>query len=568
QGDDTTCFKLIATAKHLAVHSGPEAIRHSFNAEVSNFDLYNSYLPHFKMTIDEADVQSVMCAYNRLLDEPCCGSNPLLADILRNKWGFKGYVVSDCWAISDFYQFHKITPDAISSASKALKAGTDLNCGSSYRSLQDAFKKDMISLDEIDTSLRRLFGARIKLGMFDNSEKNPFASLAMSRVDTLPHQRLALKMARESIVLLKNEASLLPLSKDISAIAVIGPNADAPESLLGNYHGSPGRLITPLQGIRDKLGPNTSIYFVPGIPFADSLPQFCLPPVDFEENPFLMGESWMEQAMEAVRLSDVVILCMGLSPSLEGEALQVKIPGFSGGDRVTLMLPAIQQELIKRVVQQAKPVVLLLMSGSAVSIPWEKEHIPAILQAWYPGQVGGTAIADVLFGDYNPGGKLPVTMYASDESLPDFTDYSMKNRTYRFINSEPLFEFGYGLSYTSFSLEDIKIDKTTLQEEESAVLSAKLTNTGLMAGDEVLQLYIDFPDDEYQEEGYINHPWLRGYQRIHLKPGESASVQFIINRKTLSRLNESGEYLLNGTYRIYLSNSSKINTPGIDLKLE
>lgn len=568
QGSDPKYLKLVATMKHFAVHSGPEATRHSFNASVSDFDLYNSYLPHFKRCIDDAGVESVMCAYNRLRDEPCCGNDALLNDILRKQWHFKGYVVSDCWAISDFYQFHKITKDAVSSSAMAIHAGTDLNCGSSYNSLPQALEQGLISQKDIDTAIQRLFLARLKLGMFDPQESVPFSSIKMTRVDTMVHRDLALQMARESIVLLKNEGNLLPLSKKIRSIAIIGPNADANESLLGNYHGSPGLLITPLQAIRNTLEGKVQINYVAGIPFVNGLSAYCLPPEAPEMNLSLIGQSWMEQALEAGRSSDAIIMFMGLSPSLEGEALQVEIPGFAGGDRTSLYLPEIQQNLIKMMHTLNKPIVLVLMSGSALAIPWEKEHIPAVLQAWYPGQAGGQAIADVLFGDFNPCGKLPVTIYSGDTDLPAFSDYSMKNRTYRFFKGKPLFEFGFGLSYTRFTLTDIQLEDPSIPMDGQTYISATLTNSGKRAGVEVVQLYIDFPEDPFEDAQNQANPELKAFQRVQLEPGQSQRLKFLINQKSISRLNSNGEYQLKGMYKLMLAQSSAAKSNPLILKLK
>lgn len=557
QGDHPQYLKLIATAKHFAVHSGPEATRHSFNVEVNEFDLFNSYLPHFKTSIEKGKVESIMCAYNRLHNEPCCGSDPLLKEILRKQWNFDGYIVSDCWAISDFHQFHKITPDVISSAVKALQSGTDLNCGSSYKALPTALKLELIREAEIDSSLLRLFTARFRLGMFDPPNLIPFANFEMSRVDTSIHRELALETAQKSIVLLKNDKDLLPINSTYKTIAVIGPNADAAESLLGNYHGTPAIQITPLDGIRTLCPNDTKILFTQGCRFAEQFPEFCNTPSDLTEDESLWGISPEEKALELARQSDLVLFFGGLSPMLEGEALQLNIDGFSGGDRTRLELPQTQVNLLKDLYKTGKPIVLILMSGSAISIPWEKENLPAILQAWYPGQAGGTAIAEVLFGKINPGGKLPFTIYASHTDLPDFEDYSMKGRTYKYFEKEALYEFGFGLSYTQFALTKLNISRSKFMPGDTLEVNFQLKNTGTRAGDEVVQLYINFPDEPDKPGWHHSEPELKDFRRILLQAGEELNGKFRLSSESFSRLSPEGEYIPKGEYRIYLSTSSK-----------
>ncbi len=675
QGNHPKYLKTVATSKHFAVHSGPEPDRHSFNAKVDNIDLFDTYLPAFEMTVKQADVQSVMCAYNSFRGDPCCGNNPLLQQILRDKWGFNGYVVSDCWAIMDFYNGHNITKDTAEAAAIALKSGTDLNCGISFRYLKKSLEKGFIEESDIDRAAKRLFLARFKLGMFDPPGSNPYDSIPISILDSRQHLELAREAACKSIVLLKNENNLLPLSKNLKIIAVIGPNANDAEVLLGNYNGTPSNPVTPLQGIRNKL-PGCNVQYALGCPHAENLPSLETIPseylftdesgkekglkgeyfnnkdlagvavhlrtdslIDFnwwdgapfpdldpdnfsakwngaiipdKSGKYALGaegingfrlyfedslitrfnsvhETWkrykyidleagkayriklefwdyhmdakirliwayMETdhemaALEAASNADAVILFMGLSPRLEGEEMDVDVEGFSGGDRVTLGLPAIQERLIKKIHALKKPVILVLLNGSALAVNWEQENIPAIIEAWYPGQASGDAIADVIFGDYNPAGRLPVTFYSSIDQLPAFPDYNMNDRTYRYFKGIPLYPFGFGLSYSTFEYSGMKLSDSIIQQGDTIKAELNVTNTGKIAGDEVVQLYLK----DIESSVRIPLLALKGFKRIHLQPGETRQVKFIINPGMMTIVNEQGERLTEpGKYRIYI----------------
>ena len=512
QGDDSVYLKTVATVKHFAAHSGPEPERHRFDAVVSERDLRESYLPHFVAGIREGGAWSLMCAYNRVAGDPACASDPLLKDILRTEWGFGGFIVSDCGAIDDIYQGHKIVETVAQAAARAVRSGTDLSCGREYSSLIDAVKRGLIMEEEIDRSVQRLFLARMKLGMFDPPERVRWAQIPFSVLDQPAHRELAREVARESIVLLKNEGGVLPLRKDLGTIAVIGPNADQPDVLLGNYNGSPSDTVTPLRGIREAVGPGTRVLYASGAALVDGLS-----PEDSLSTPLLEQE-----AVQAAEQADAVVLVLGLTPELEGEEMDRDLPGFRGGDRTNLDLPASQERLLERIVGLRKPTVLVLLNGSALAINWAEQHVPAILEAWYPGQAGGTAIADVLFGDYNPGGRLPVTFYRSVNDLPPFDDYRMAGRTYRFFTGKPLYPFGHGLSYTKFKYGKLRVSGKALPSDGTVTVSVEVKNTGKRPGDEVVQLYVRHRGKT------VERPLqdLRGYQRLRLLPGESRTVEF------------------------------------------
>ena len=662
QGNDPKYFKLIATAKHFAVHSGPESTRHFFDVWPTDRDMAETYTPHFKKVVKEAGVYSVMCAYQSVKGAPCCG-NKFLESLLREKWGFKGYIVSDCWAVRDFYEktAHHVVNTREEAAAMAVKAGTDLNCGDSYPALVNAVKQGLITEAEINISVKRLILARMKLGQFDADKDVKYTQIPYSVVDSKEHQQLALDAARKSIVLLKNDNNLLPLSKNLKKVAVIGPNANDLEVLLGNYNGFPSNPKTPLTGIREKL-PNSEVVFAQGCELAAKLPYFEALPTNYlytDESlkqhglkaeyfdnsewkgkskhnridanldfvwrtkapypdmkydkfsakwsgvlvPTVSGEyalgaegfsgfnlylddklvtKWndihqphkeyelmtleagkkykirveyfqnnteyaimrllwskpkpnlKQEAIELAKSSDVVILCMGLSPLLEGEEMKVKVDGFSGGDRLDVKLPATQTELIKEIYKLGKPTVLVLLNGSAVAFNWENEHIPAILETWYPGQAGGTAIADVLFGDYNPAGRLPLTFYKSIDQIPAFDDYNMTGKTYRYFKGEPLYEFGFGLSYTTFEYA-ITQAPTEIKAGDHIQLAVNVKNTGKQDGDEIVQLYISLPDSKYP----VPIRSLQGFKRIHLKSGEMKEVRFTITPDKMAAFDDN-----------------------------
>ena len=675
QGDDPRYLKTVSTPKHYAVHSGPEPERHTFNAKASERDLQETYLAAFRATVVEGKAGSVMCAYNRTNDEPCCASKRLLSDILRNEWGFDGYTVSDCDAIADIYKKHRFVSTEEEGVSLAVKVGTDLTCGYEYNALIPAVKRGLISEAEIDKSVRRLFEARFRLGMFDPDEMVPYARIPFSVNDSPAHRELALKVARESMVLLKNEKDILPLKKDLKTIAVIGPNADALEVLLGNYNGIPSKAVTPLAGIKNKVSPETKVLYALGTTItsetvitvpssaltppeakggqaglkgeyfankdlsgepvltrideqvnfnwftASPTPQLgednfsvrwtgkIVPPVSGEYRlgamtddgvrvyldgqlfiddwrdrgaktvtkpvnleagrsynirieyydrwasaaaklvwaPPQLAKTLFDEAVNQAKEADVVVMALGLSPTLEGEEMEVKEEGFRGGDRTNLGLPKAQEELLKAVHATGKPIVLVLMSGSGLAVNWANDNVAAILEAWYPGEEGGTAIADVLFGDYNPGGRLPVTFYKSVDQLPPFEDYNMQGRTYRFFKGEPLYPFGYGLSYTKFKYSNLKLNSQRMRPNENLQISVDVQNAGDRAGDEVVQLYVT----DVAATVPVPSRSLQGIDRIYLKPGEKRRVSFALTPRQLTLIDDNGKRILEpGEFRI------------------
>lgn len=666
QGSDPKYFKVVATPKHFAVHSGPEPERHTFDAVTDKRDLYTTYLPAFKACIEEGNAYSVMCAYNRYMGKACCGSDDLLKQILRNEWGFDGYIVSDCGAIADIYQNHKIVETAPEAAALAVKAGTDLNCGRVYNpTLVTAVKQGLITEAELDVSVKRLFRARFKLGMFDPPQMVPYSKIQASENDTEAHRKMALRAAQESIVLLKNQKHTLPLKKDLKKVAVVGPTADSYEMLLGNYNGTPSRYTTPLKGISEKVAGKTEVVYEQGCNLAEEGP--ILKPfsaemvsvdgkpglkmeyfkgTELEGEPFyseinemgdagwiafrripglergmkysirwtgriimpvsgdieftvsgddgyrlfidgkLLVEDWADhesptiksnhiqlekgksydlkvefyqstgfprlsvqwdvyntdhfkRAVELAESSDVVIYVGGITARLEGEEMRVNYDGFKGGDRTKISLPKVQEDMIKALYATGKPVVVVLTSGSALGVNWEKENIPAIIQLWYPGEEGGNALADVLFGDCNPSGRLPVTFYQSVDQLPPFEDYNMKGRTYRFFDGEPLYAFGYGLSYTSFKYSGLQIpDK--IKTGDDLTVSVKVKNSGKTAGQEVVQLYVK----NIGASVPVPIRSLEGIKKIDLKPGEEKTVEFVLEPKRLAVFYDDGNFVV------------------------
>ena len=670
QGDDPKYLKVVATAKHYAVHSGPESERHTFDARVSERDLRESYLPQFERAVKEGGAWSVMCAYNRVDGEAACANPRLLETILRKEWGFPGYVVSDCGAIDDIYRRHKVAATKAEASALAVKAGTDLDCGTEYAGLNDAVRQGQIAEAEIDRAVKRLFEARFRLGMFDPPERVKWARIPYAVNGSAEHGALALEMARKSMVLLKNEKGLLPLKKSLKSLAVIGPNANDVEVMLGNYNGDPAAPVTPLEGIRQKLGAGTKVIYARGSDLAAGMPSFETVPaaalfhdeggekkpglkgdyyssanftgvemrqrgftspeasagqvpgnprplftrtdakVDFRWwdgapgegmndddfgvrwtgfleapaageyrlgaigfNAFELyldgkrivrfnnihergyeystvkleagrryelrldfhhyvndadirlvwqkpGEDLESEALQAAREAEAAVVFLGLSPRLEGEEMKVPVEGFAGGDRVTIGLPKAQEALLEKVLAVGKPLVVVLMNGSAVAARQAKEKAPAIVEAWYPGQAGGTAVADVLFGDYNPGGRLPVTFYESQQQLPAFNDYDMKGRTYRYFEGEPLWAFGYGLSYTRFAYSKLEAEPAS---GGGLKVSVEVRNAGKRAGEEVVQVYVS----QKGVEGAARRS-LAGFERVGLKPGEKKTVSFEI----------------------------------------
>jgi beta-glucosidase len=690
QGDDTKYLKLVATPKHYAVHSGPEPDRHTFNAIASERDLRETYLPHFEACVKEAGAYSIMGAYNRTNGEACCASPTLLQKILREEWGFDGYVVSDCAAIYDIFANHKVVNTPAEAAALAVENGCELNCGEVYPALLDAVEQDLISESTIDRALRRLFTARFLLGMFDPPEQVPYAQIPYEVVDSPEHRALARQAARESIVLLKNADDLLPLPKDLASIAVIGPNADNVEVLLGNYSGTPAEPVTLLEGIRQAVSPETKVSYAQGcdlaegLPILDIVPQDCLRPADvgsadgqsgltaayypnprFKGNPALVRvdprvdfdwkattpvtgqiadpfsvrwtgtlvppesgtyklgfrgcngyrlyldgelvvelETWygpitrfaeiemeagnaydlrlehvyhdfdhdpvaqlvwslpsansVAKAIEAARDADVVVAALGLSPAVEGEEMPVEAPGFKGGDRVDIGLPGPQEELLKQLHTLGKPIVLVLMNGSALAVNWAADNVSAIIEAWYPGQAGGQAVADILFGDYNPAGRLPVTFYKSVDDLPPFEDYRMEGRTYRYFRGEPLYPFGYGLSYTTFAYSNLELQAKTVTGDETITVSADVRNTGNRVGDEVVQLYVS------NLTASVPTPirQLAGFERVHLEPGQTKRVTFALTPRQFSAFDDDGRRIIEpGEFQVALGGHQPSTTP-------
>jgi beta-glucosidase len=674
QGDDPKYLKAAACAKHFAVHSGPEPSRHVDNFNPSVYDLWDTYLPAFRELVTKAHVAGVMCAYNAVNTQPCCANDLLMNDILRKQWKFTGYVTSDCWAIDDFFKYHKTHKEPVMAAVDGVMHGTDIECGTSvYYTLLDAVKNGLIKEQQLDISLRRLFAIRYRLGMFDPVEMVKFAHTPFPALEAPEHGAHALKMAKQSIVLLKNENSTLPLRKTIKKIAVLGPNADNRIAVLGNYNGNPSKVVSLLDGIREKIGGNVELIYEPAIDFTndtmivyeDATDQYSWEghkgfKAEYFDNRELQGtpaavtnesridHAWQEgqHVMEGISASnfsvrytsnytatkdgfftfeveaddgyrlfvngnqvidawqrnrwgartykmatrkdtvyklvleywqgegkanvslrggnfkktdfsavankvkdaDVIIFAGGISPQLEGEEMPVNAPGFNGGDRTSVSLPAVQTELMKTLRSTGRPVVFVMMTGSAIAIPWEDENIPAIVNAWYGGQSAGAAIADVLFGDYNPAGRLPVTFYKSDTDLPSFSSYDMAGRTYRYFKGEALYPFGYGLSYSRFAYSELKAP-FRFARNKSLTVTAMVRNIGPLDGEEVVELYISYPD--VKEKAPIRS--LKGFRRIFLKAGSGQLVTFTLSPEQLSLTNEKTGALYQPAGKMVLS---------------
>lgn len=518
QGDDPRYLKSSACAKHFAVHSGPEHNRHSFNAKVSDYDLWDTYLPAFRTLVKDAGVSSVMCAYNRLDGQPCCASDKLLRAILTNEWGFRGYVVSDCWAVNDFFKYHKSHPDSPTSVADAVNHGTDLECGNDYPSLIEAMKRGLITEEQIDISVRRILAIQMRLGMFDKPEEVPYASIPYSEVECDEHRAQAEVMARQSMVLLKN--NILPLNPArMKRVALIGPNADNGETQLGNYNGHPTENITVLGALQREKG--VEIIHAKACEFVAPIKEFDI-----------------RSYVEKIKNVDVIIFVGGISARLEGEAGDAgndMVDGFAGGDRSSIMLPKIQTEIMKELRKTGKPLIFVNMSGSAMAFNWEAENADAVIQAWYGGQAAGSAIMDLIFGRYNPSGRLPLTFYRSESDLPDFEDYSMANRTYRYFDGEVLYPFGYGLSFSKFEYGKMNVPQTMKIGDQLRV-SVEVANRGRVAGEEVVQLYVS------HRPAIDPAPIaaLRAVRRVTLAPGERKVVEFTLSTKELSYVDKDG----------------------------
>ncbi len=545
QGEDSVYLKTAACAKHYAVHSGPEADRHHFDAWASRRDMMMTYLPAFEALVREAGVAGVMGAYNRTNGEACCASPTLLQEILRDRWGFDGYVVSDCGAIRDIYQYHQLVDTPEAASAMAVLAGCDLNCGCTYENLLSAVGNGLLSEKDIDRSLHHLFRIRFRLGMFDPQDQVPFARIPPEANHSPASQALALEAARQSIVLLKNTDDFLPLDKHLGSLAVIGPNADDVLVLRGNYYGTPAESISILEGIKGLVSPETRVAYARGCGIVD--------PADGQD---------IQEAVAAAREADVAVLVMGLSQQMEGEEGQEEgnpTGVLSRGDRTEIGLPGDQETLLKAVAATGTPVVLVLLNGSALAINWAQEHLPAILEAWYPGEAGGRAVAEVLFGDYNPGGRLPVTFYKSVEDLPPFEDYAMTGRTYRYFDGEVLYPFGHGLSYTRFAYDELVLDHDRMDGPETLTVSCKVTNIGDRTGDEVVQVYLR--DALASLPG--PHHNLVGFTRVRLAPGASTHVGFTLQPKQFAFADEDGRWVLEPGRFLLTVGGGQPGTPGV-----
>ncbi len=529
-------IKAAACAKHFAVHSGPEKQRHSFDARVSRQDLYETYLPAFKACVQEAGVEAVMGAYNRTNGEPCCGSKTLLIDILRKEWGFEGHVVSDCWAINDFHAHHKITKTPLESAAMAMNNGCDVNCGCMFPNLWDAVKGGYVEETRLDEAVTNLMECRMKLGMFEEEGTVPFDVIGYEQVDTAENKSLNLEISRKSLVLLKNQDNLLPLDlTEIKSIGVIGPNADSRKALVGNYEGTASRYVTALEGIEDYVGERARVYYSEG----------CHLYQDRTSN-LAQENDRMSEVKAVCSVSDVIVAVLGLDSSVEGEEGDTGNE-FASGDKLDLKFPGLQSEILRAAYESGKPVILVSMTGSAMELDWEDSHIPAIIQAWYPGATGGRAVAELIFGAYSPEGKLPVTFYRTTQELPDFTDYAMKDRTYRYMKQEALYPFGFGLSYTSFEMKGTEADSDRVTAKGEVTIRTSIKNTGVMESGETIQVYV-----KALREGTPNAQ-LKGLKKVHLQPGEEKQVEITLGSQAFGLYNVEGEFLVEkGEYAVYV----------------
>lgn len=529
QGNDPNHLKVAACAKHFAVHSGPERLRHEFNALASPRDLQETYLPAFHALVN-ADVEAVMCAYNRTNNEPCCGNTFLLQDVLRKQWGFKGHVVSDCWAIADFYGGHHVSPGQPEAVALAVKNGVSLNCGDEYPALIEAVKRGLIKESEIDAALAILMRTKIRLGMFDPPANDPYRNISPAVINSAQHRALAKKAALESIVLLKNNG-VLPLKNNLAKYYVTGPNASNVDVLLGDYYGINPQMPTILEGLSGAIQPGSQMIYKPGI---------------LLDRPNTNNVDWVTGDAKA---SDVTFVVMGLSGLLEGEEGEA-IASKYDGDMLDYNLPKNQIDFLKRLRKDNKnKIVVIVTGGCPMNLSEVHELADAVLLAWYPGEEGSHAIADIVFGKKSPSGHLPVTFPKSLDQLPPYEDYGMKGRTYRYMNAEPMYPFGYGLSYTTFKYSGIQLVRV---KNKPIMVKATITNTGKYDADEVSQLYISTPNAGKDAPIYS----LKGFKRISLKAGQSAVVQFALNKELLKAINEQGQaVLLPGKYKLYISGS-------------
>ena len=541
QGTDEKYLKVAACAKHFAVHSGPESLRHHFDAVVSKQDLYETYLPAFKSLVEEGNVEAVMGAYNRVNGEPACGSKTLLQDILRGEWKFKGHVVSDCWAVCDFHLHHKVTNTKEESAAMAVKAGSDLNCGNTYPSLLLAVEKGLITEKEITAAVSRLFMTRFKLGMFDKEEAVCYTHIPYEVNDQASHNELSLQVAKKSMVLLKNDG-ILPLEKEkIKNIAVIGPNANDETMLLGNYAGTPSRTTTPLRGIQDALAGSARVFYAKGCDVTKE-----------KVEDLAMVNDRISEAVSAVKRSDVAIVCLGLNSQMEGEEGDTGNADASG-DKINLLLPGLQNDLLKAIIETKVPTIVVVFSGSPMDLCWADEHADAIIQAWYPGPHGGIALAELLFGKCDFAGRLPVTFVKHTEDLPDFNAYSMKGRTYRFIEKTPLYSFGFGLSYNTYTYTNLQLDKNNLNNNQTILLRVNVKNNGIYDSNEVVQVYLK----DLEASVRVPNIKLVGFQNVSLKTGEEKELSFEINSNQMCIVNMEGKYIFEpGEFRVFVGGAA------------
>ena len=589
QGDHPDYYKTHACAKHFAVHSGPEWNRHSFDVVVSSKDLWETYLPAFESLVKDGDVREFMGAYNSYDGDPCCGSSFLMKDILRGKWNYQGLVVSDCWAINDFFVVghHESHPDAASASAAAVLTGTDIECGSAYVNLISAVEEGMITEKDIDVSIRRILGGLFELGFFDPSEIVPWSGIPFSNVDSKEHKDHALKVARQSVVLLKNENNLLPVEPSkVRKIAVVGPNADDDKMMLGNYNGTPSHTVTILEGIRAAY-PDAEVTYergcdlVEGYVYVDPRLQRGFRAENYEglseeqmaeirkmeaERQALLAaapkpipsenytpEALAEFAAKTAEGADVIFFVGGLAPTIEGEEMRVTIDGFKGGDRERIELPEVQGKMLKALKATGKPVVFVLCSGSAVALEQNEKDYDALVCAWYGGQAGGTAVGDVVSGKVSPSGRLPITFYKSTAQLPDFLDYNMKGRTYRYMTEEPLYPFGFGLSYADFSYGKAKLSSKSIKAGESVTVSIDLKNDSDVASDEIVQVYVKRLDDQ---DAPIKA--LKGFQRVSMNAGEAKTVSVELPASSFEYYDSSADDLVvkPGKYQILYGSSS------------
>ena len=520
-----------ACAKHFAVHSGPEALRHHFDAKADMKDMWETYLPQFEACVKEGKVEAVMGAYNRTNGEPCCAHSYLMDDVLRGQWEFEGHYVSDCWAVRDFHEQHKVTSRPEESVKLALEKGCDVNCGCTYQRILDAYAEGIIPLEHLKRSAIRLFTTRFLLGLFDENE---FDKIPYEKVECKEHLELASRATKECVVLLKNDG-ILPLKKDeIKTIGVIGPNANSRAALIGNYHGTSSRYITVLEGIQNYVGDDVRVLYSEG----------CHLYKDRVE-PLAVAGDRLAEARTVANHSDVVVLCLGLDETLEGEEGDTG-NSYASGDKIDLQLPESQRILLEAVKETGKPFVVLVMAGSAMDLCYASEHANAVLQPWYPGARGGKEIAEMLFGEISPSGKLPITLYKNTEDLPAFEDYSMKGRTYRYIETEPLYPFGYGLTYSNTEIVEASVkDGLSYADAKTngVVICAKAKNTGSFETDDVVQVYVhvDGSNDE------VLNTKLAAFKRIHLLPGEEKAVELTISSDAFATINDCGKKEWNGT---------------------